>query len=234
MANERINMIKIRQILRLNNEKVSKSDISKMLGTHRKTVTDYLLLFDSLGLCYEEIIQKTDAEIDALFKPKEAQSTERYDDLLSMMEDFEKELSRTGVTKMRLWEEYKQGNPGGYNYSQFCHHIQDWQKKNGAVMHFEHKAGDKMFVDFTGKHLYLTDRKSGEIKAVEVFVAILGCSQLTYVEAVRSQKKDEFLQAVENSFIYYGGVPSAVVPDNLKSAVTKSCPYEQHLNEDFQ
>jgi transposase len=234
MANERINMTKIRQILRLKNENISKRDISNMLGIHRETVTNYILLFEAVGLSYEEIMQKTDEELDALFSVKESPPVDRYEKLISMMPYFEKELSRTGVTKMRLWEEYKREYPGGYNYSQFCYHIQNWQKKNGAVMHFEHKAGDKMFVDFTGKHLYITDRISGELTELEVFVAILGSSQMTYVEAVQSQQKDDYITAVENSLIYFNGIPAAIVPDNLKSAVTKSCPYEPDLNEDFQ
>lgn len=234
MANERINMTKIRQILRLKQANATKRDIAKMLGIHRETVTNYLMLFDRMGLSYEEIMQKTDEQINAMFSSRDSPPSQRHKKLLSMMEYIEQELCRTGVTKMLLWEEYKEENPDGYNYSQFCYHIKNWQKKNGAVMHFEHKAGDKLFVDFTGKHLYLTDRKTGEIKSVEVFVAILGSSQMTYVEARESQQKEDFIKAVENALIYYGGVPAAIVPDNLKSAVNKSSNYEAEINKDFQ
>lgn len=85
-------------------------------------------------------------------------------------------------------------------------------------MHVEHKAGDKMFVDFAGEKLSITNEQSGEIKEVEVFIAILGASQLTYVEAVMTQQKEDFIAACENAIHFYGGVPAAIVTDNLKSA----------------
>jgi transposase len=130
-------------------------------------------------------------------------------------------------------EEYKSEHPVGYN-SYFCHHLNKYLKKNEATMHFEHKAGDKMFFDFTGKKLHITDRNTGEISDAEVFVAILGASQMTYVEAVVSQRKADFIGAVENALHYFEGSPRAIVPDNLKSAVIRSCSYEPELNEDFQ
>jgi transposase len=97
----------------------------------------------------------------------------------------------------------------------------------------EHKAGDKMYVDFAGDKLNLVDQQTGEIQPVEVFVAILGASQLTYVEAVMTQQKEDFIAACENAMLYYNGVPAAIVPDNLKSAVTKSSKYEPTINETF-
>ncbi len=234
MANERISMIKIRQILRLHKEGYYKREISTMLGVHRDTITKYIVLFKSIDLSFADIMQKTDEEIESLFRAREAPPDDRYEHLQSLMPYLEQELSRREVTKSKLWEEYKEEYPGGYNLSQFNEYIRNWQKKNGAVMHFEHKAGDKMFVDFTGLHLHITDRKTGEMTAVEVFVALLGSSQMTYVEATPSQKKEDFISAVENAFIYYNGVPSAIVPDNLKSAVNKSSRYEAEINEDFQ
>jgi transposase len=97
----------------------------------------------------------------------------------------------------------------------------------------DHKAGDKLYVDFAGDKLSIIDKQTGEIQHVEVFVAILGASQLTYVEAVMSQQKEDFIGACEGAMLYYGGVPAAIVPDNLKSAVTKSSKYEPVLNESF-
>lgn len=100
-------------------------------------------------------------------------------------------------------------------------------------MHIEYKAGDKMLVDYSGKKLRLVAPDPGEITEVEVFVAILGTSQLIYVEASESQKKPDFIHSCENALHYYGGVPQAIVTDNLKSAVTKSHRYEPKLNPDF-
>jgi transposase len=234
MANERISMIKIRQILRLHKEGYSKRDISDMLGSHRETITKYLVLFKSMELSYDDVMQRADSEIESLFRAREAPPDDRHEHLQSLMPYLEKELDRREVTRLKLWEEYKEEYPGGYNLSQFNEHIRIWLKKNDAVMHFEHKAGDKMFVDFTGLRLHLTDRKTGEMNTVEVIVAVLGSSQMTYVEATASQKKEDFIRAVENAFIYYNGVPAAIVPDNLKSAVKKSSKYEAEINEDFQ
>jgi hypothetical protein len=97
----------------------------------------------------------------------------------------------------------------------------------------EHKAGDKMFVDYTGKKLQIVDRQTGELQDVEVFVAILGCSQLTFVMAMASQQKEDFIMGCEQALHFYGGVPLAIVPDNLRSAVTKASKYESKLNDNF-
>lgn len=101
------------------------------------------------------------------------------------------------------------------------------------IMHLEHKAGDKMFIDYAGDKLSIIGRDTGEVLPVEVFVAILPCSQLTYVEAVMSQRKEDLIRACENSLLFYGGTPLAIVPDNLKAAIKKSSRYEAELNDDF-
>jgi len=100
-------------------------------------------------------------------------------------------------------------------------------------MQVPYKVGDKLFVDFTGQKLHVVDEHTGEVKDVEVFVAILGCSQLTYVTAVASQKKEDLILASENALHFYGGVPEVIVPDNLKSAVKKASRYEAELNGSF-
>ena len=100
-------------------------------------------------------------------------------------------------------------------------------------MHIDHKAGDKVFIDFAVKKLSITDRKTGEIKEVEVFVTILGASQLTYVEAVESQKKEDWIKVNDNALWYFGGVPAALVPDNLKYGVTNGSKYEPDINPEY-
>jgi transposase len=132
-----------------------------------------------------------------------------------------------------LWEAYRKEFPDGFQYTQFCFYYNQWKARVNPTMHLDHKAGDKLYVDFAGEKLTITDKESGEIIEVEVFVAILGASQLTYVEAVLSQQKEDFIAACEDALHYYGGVPSAIVPDNLKAAVTKSNRYEPTLNETF-
>jgi transposase len=145
----------------------------------------------------------------------------------------EKSLKRKGVTILLLFEEYKKQHPNGYGITQFYKYFRYYLKRVQPVMHLEHKAGDKLYIDFTGDKLSIIDNSSGEITEVEVFVGILGCSQLTYVQAVYSQKKEELIRACENALHYYGGVPAAIVPDNLRSAVSKSSRYEPVINETF-
>src|SRR4030095_4219342 len=144
-----------------------------------------------------------------------------------------KRLRKRGVTLLQLWHDYRLIHPDGFQQTSYYHYYSIWKKRTDPSMHMEHKAGDKMFVDFAGEKLKIVDTQTGEIKLVEVFVAILGASQLTYVEAVYSQKVEEFIGACENAILFLGGSPAAVVPDNLKSAVTKTHKYEPWLNENF-
>jgi transposase len=142
----------------------------------------------------------------------------------------EKELTRPGVTRYTLWLEYKAAHPEGYQYVQFCYHYRQWTQQQKASLHLEHKAGDKLFVDFAGKKLYLTNPKTGAVELVEVFVAILGCSQLTFAKAVKSQRKEDFIGCLVDTLTFLGGVLQAIAPDNLKAAVTKAHRYEPELN----
>ena len=101
-------------------------------------------------------------------------------------------------------------------------------------MRIEHKYADKLFVDYSGKKLSIVDTATGKTQQVEVFIAILGGSQYSYIEASESQQLDDFLASMTNSLVYFGGVPRAIVPDNLKSAVTKPSKYEPVINRNFQ
>ena len=164
---------------------------------------------------------------------KEAVS-ERYRELSERFEYYVKELKRTGVTLDLLWQEYKREHPAGYNRTQFCHHFQVWRETSPELtMHIEHKAGEKMFVDYPGKKLMVYDRATGVGREVETLVAILGASQLTYAEATESQKKEDWIQSNGRALRYYGGVPQAIVPDCLKSAVTQADKYEPDINPEY-
>lgn len=236
MANQTINMQKIRQIIRLKQEGYSNRKIALMLSLHRETVRRYVNQIHELGLEYELLLKEEDGVLESVFeKPKFLKTnTDRLQKLQELFPGMEKELGRTGVDKWNLWTEYTQQHPEGYTYSHFCREFRRWQQKQDVSAHFEHKAGDKAFVDFTGKHLFIVDKQTGEIKKVEVFVAILGYSNYIYAEVTASQKKEDFIGAVENALHYFGGVPQAIITDNLTSAVTKSCKYEPQLNETFE
>lgn len=227
-------MIKIRQILRLQSQGCSKLQIAAQTGIARNTLKKYIKEFTSSGLSFEEINELSDKELEDLFvKPEDRPLNERLQILFSLFPAIEKELKRKGVTRQLLWKEYKTHHPDGVGLSQFKHYFSQWKAQVNPTMHMEHKAGDKLYVDFAGDRLEIINEQTGEVKPVEVFVAILGASQLTYVEAVMTQQKEDFIFACENALHYCGGVPAAIVPDNLKSAVSKSSKYEPTLNETF-
>lgn len=236
MPNKTIDMSRIRQLLRLHSLGYGKKTISAQTGIARNTVKKYLLQFVSLRLTFEHIDKLNDHELEQLFVEKgkeEPLISDRFRTLEALLPQLEKQLKRKGVTRLSLWEQYKQKHPDGYCRAHFNNLLQDFIGRSQPVMHMEHKAGDKLFIDFAGDKLHITDIETGEIKAVEVFVAILGCSQLTYVEAVWSQKKEDLIKVCENTFHYIGGTPKAVVPDNLRSAVAQSHRYEPKINEAF-
>lgn len=227
-------MEKIRETIRLREQAgLSERAISRVLYISRTAVKNYLGAIKTVGLDYAAVKIMDDDQLLDLIEPQGKDQSKRFKELCSKFEYFLKELKRPGVTLQCLWEEYRQENVDGYGYSQFCYHFQQWRKNCKLTMHIDHKAGDKVFVDFTGKHLHLVDKKTGEIHDVEVFVSILGASQLTYVEATLTQQKEDWIKANQNAFLYFGGVPRAIVPDCLKSAVIKGCKYEPSLNPEY-
>lgn len=237
MSNKPITMNKIRQIIRLYTQSKGKTFISSQTGVSRNTVKKYIRVFNQLRTTYQDLNELTDQQLEELLgKPTtvDIELSARRGNARSFFPYMDKSLRGVGVTRERLWKEYIEKYPDGYHYTQFCILYNQWLKKVDPVMHIIHKAGDKLFVDYAGKKLHLLDKLTGELQEVEVFVAILGSSQLTYVEACWSQKKEEFIGACENALHYIGGVPQAIVPDNLKSAVIKSSRYEPTLTEAFE
>ncbi|MFI4963504.1 MAG: IS21 family transposase, partial [Legionellales bacterium] len=227
-------MSKIRQIFRLYAQGRSKKQISVLTGCSRNTVKKYLYKFIENRLTYTEIDQMSDHDLEQLFCPEGLpKQDERFEQLQRLLPEIEKQMKRKGVTIGMIWQQYRDQHPDGYAVAQFYRHYRDFIKCGKPVMHMEHKAGDKLYIDFAGDKLTIVNIEGGEMQSVEVFVAILGCSQLTYVEAVYSQKKEDLVKACENALHYFGGVPAAIVPDNLKSAVTKSNKYEPLINETF-
>lgn len=138
------------------------------------------------------------------------------------------------MTVSRQFREFNALYPEGYGETAFYQYYNQWCKKVNPAMHMEHKVGDKMYVDFAGATLPYVAADTGEIKKAQVFVAILGWSQYAYVEAMQNQTIEEFIAACQNALCYFKGVPLAIVPDNLKSAVFKASKYEPILNENFK
>lgn len=234
MSNNSINMNKIRQILRMYYQKSSKLQIAEQTGVARNTIKKYIAEFSQSGISFTEINELSDKDLDDLFVKQAAPIIkEKLQILFVLFPAMDKELKKKGVTRQLLFEDYKLKHINGVGRSQFNYYFANWKAQVNPTMHMNHKAGDKLYVDFAGDRLSIIDKLTGEIQAIEVFVAILGSSQLTFVEAVMSQGKEDFITACEEALIYYGGVPAAIVPDNLKSAVTKSSKYEPLINDAF-
>jgi transposase len=228
-------MSKVKQILQAYTEGVSKSMIVRMTGVSRNTVKRFIRQFIAMDKTIEEIQSMRDGDLELLFKAQPTHEQDpRFKVLLEYFPYVDKALKKKGNTRLMLWQEYFQLHPDGYKRSQFNEYYYQWSRRSSSTMHIEHKAGDKMYVDYAGETLQWVDPQSGEVQPVQIFVSILGASQLTYVEATMSQSKEDFIGACENALHYYQGVPLAIVTDNLKSAVIKSDKYEPTLNEAFR
>ena len=144
------------------------------------------------------------------------------------------ERKRKGVTLFLLWQEYKESQPEGYQYSAFCKKYRQWTGNLDLVMRQEHRAGEKMFVDYAGQTAEVVDSTTGEIRQAQIFVAVLGASNYTYAEASWTQSLPDWIGSHSRAFAFFGGVPEIVVPDNLKTGVKRACYYEPDLNPSYQ
>ena len=145
------------------------------------------------------------------------------------------ELKKKGVTKQLLWEEYTQQFPNRcYSYSQYCARYADWLKKQKRSMRQTHRAGEKLFIDYAGPTVPVVCASTGEIRHASIFVAVLGASNYTYADATWSQSLPDWLGSHVRAFEFFGGTPALLVPDNLKSGVSKACRYEPELNPAYQ
>lgn len=234
MARKRIGMSKIRDVIRLKSgTDMSDRQIAGALNVSRPLVSKYWQGFVDSGLAADQIQEMADSElIGRITKPK-VERSRKYLQLVQNFPSYLIELKRTGVTLELLWREYKNKHPDGLQYSRFCYHFQMWRNASDVRMHIKHKAGDKMFVDYAGDKLFYLERKSGEQKPVEVFVAVLGSSGLTYVETSESQREEDWIRSNERAFCYFGGCTAAIVPDNLRSGVSLSNRYEPEINPCF-
>jgi transposase len=233
MAGKTISMSKLKQIIRLRGDGVALQAIAKAVDISRNTVKKYLRLIEIREVSAEALLQLPDEALEAMLADPDGGDEQRLAALSALFPYMEKELRRTGVTRWILWGEYKQKHPDGFSYSRFCDHFKQYRVSQSGSLRFEYKPGDKLFIDFTGKKLAVVDPTTAEVNEVEVYVAILGYSQLTYVQAVSSQRKEDFIAATENALHFFGGVPQVLIPDNLKSAVTRADKYEAEINAAF-
>lgn len=228
-------MSKVRQVLKLYFQGIGKKKIANRLAVSKNTVKIYLERFHTLKITADDIAKISDYDLHQLFHPPlELAISDRFKILHAFFPEVERQMRKRGMTIAQQYRVYKTSHPGGYSDTQFYLYYRNWCRKIKPTMHIEHKVADKMYVDFAGGLLPYADTDTGELKKAQVFVAILGWSQYAYVEAVRDQTVEEFITACENALHYFNGVPLAVVPDNLKSAVFKASKYEPTLNENFK
>lgn len=236
MANKPIIMNKIKQIILLHCQGQGSRKISTISGVSRNVVRQYIARFGALKVSFTDIEDKSNEELSVLFcltPTNTLPDSERYTQLHDQLPAFSKELSKKGVTLDSVHRNYLMKYPQGYCRSQFYKYIMQYRRRRGLSMHIDHKAGESMYVDYCGDKLNVIMIDTGELVEYEVFIAILGYSQLTYIEAVSSQTKNDFIGCCRNAIEYFGGATETIVPDNLKAAVTKSSKYEPILNETF-
>jgi transposase len=144
------------------------------------------------------------------------------------------QLKRKGVTRQLLWEEYRSAHPAdGYCYTQFCVFYREWKQRLKLSMRQTHRAGEKLFVDYAGQTVPVLNAGTGDVRAAQVFVAVLGASNYTFAEATWTQSLPDWVSSHARAFSFFGGVPQLIVPDNLKSGVIKACRYEPLLNTTY-
>ena len=236
MAGKPIIMSQIKQLLRLHKLGRSKRQIARNVGMSKNTVKQYLYRVQSTGMDIASLLELDDPVLEAklLAGTPSYKKDDRYDTLKDQLAYYACELSRTGVTRLLLWEEYKSGKSQWYSYTQFCFHLNQYLSASKPAMVLHHLPGEKLYIDFAGKKLSYIDKATGEIIECQVFVACLPYSDYCFAMAVHSQTIADFIYALICCLKAIGGVTQTLVPDNLKSAVIKANNYEPNINRVFE
>lgn len=233
MATERLSMRKTREILRQKWVlKRTHRDVASSLGVSAGAVGSAVARATALGLDWPAIEAVSDDELEAKLYGARAASGEVRP--LPNCGYIHAERKKVGVTLELLHLEYLEQHPGGYRYTQFCEHYRDWLGKRKLTMRQEHHAGDKCFVDYSGKRPHIINPENGERIDAELFVAVLGASNYTYAEATLTQQGPDWIASHARALDFFGGVPAALVPDQLKSGVTQPCRYEPGVQRTYE
>ncbi len=226
-------MRKIQEILRLHSDcKLTNRQIASSCLVSRSTVSDYIHRAQAAGLDWPLPCDMDEEKIEKLLfpsssgRPKSASPAPDFATIHS-------KLKQKGMTLALLWERYKQDNQDGFQYSHFCDLYREWEKKVDVVMRQVHRAGEKLFSDFAGATLAVTNPHTGEVLPAHIFVAAMGASSFTYAEAFWGENCEAWCLGHANAFAYMGGVSDQIVPDNPRAAVTKPSPYEPDIHADF-
>lgn len=240
MAKKLLSMRHINEILRLKHEKnLSVREIARSCGLPASTVGDYLKRAQAASLSWplpeplseKELLDRLmgcDGSVD------EADSAPPGSRHVPDWAKVHQELRRKGVTLQLLWKEYRRDYPEGYGRSQFCHLYRQWASKVDPVLRQHHQPGDKLFVDWAGQKVPIHNARQGCVDQASLFIAVLGASNKTYVEAFANEQSPSWIKGHVGAFGFFGGVTRAVVPDNPKTAVIRPCRYEPGLNRSYQ
>ena len=233
MAAKRLPMRKIRDILKLKHELgLAHRSIARALHVSIGTVSEYLAKAKEMGLSWPLPEEVDDAQLEARLFPCPANGQPRRSPEFAYIHE---ELKRhRSLTLLQAWVEYAEDNPGGYRYSRFCELYGRWKKKLNPTMRQRHRAGEKTFVDFSGKKPHIVNPETGEIEEVELFVGVLGASSYTYAEATPNQELASWVKAHERMNEYFDGSSEIWVPDNLKSGVVWANRYEPGINRTYE
>jgi transposase len=228
-------MRKIKEVLRLKFESgLGNRQIARSCSINHSTVADYLRRAEAAGLKQWPLPAELDESglATRLFPMRSASPGRRPPpDWAAIHEELH---SNRKVTLQLLWQEYKQSNPDGYQYSRYCELYQRWAGKLDIVLRQEHRAGEKLFVDYAGDTVPVIDAKTGTISAASIFVAVWGASNYTYAEATGNQDLGSWIRSHVRALEFFQGAPAIVVPDNCKVAVRHPCRYEPDLNPTYQ
>jgi transposase len=226
-------MRKIKEVLRLRFEhQQSARQIAKSCDIARSTVKEYLDRAQKTGVPWPLPAEWDDAALEnRLFPPLPLISPEKRQ--MPPMEYLHQEGKKKGVTLQLLWHEYKEANPEGYQYSQFCELYRQWLDKLDVCLRQEYRAGEKLFVDYAGQTLPIQDPQTGGTREAYLFVATLGASNYTFAEATLTQDLPSWIQSHVRAFEFFSGVAEILVPDNLKTGVTHPCRYEPDINPTY-
>jgi len=231
-------MSQIKQLLQMYRQGAGVKKIARSLGISKNTVKSYIDKVLNSDLAIEQLLQMDDTLLEGQFHAgNPSYKDPRYLYLESQINYYVSELSRKGVTKRLLWQEYREKCAGGgYAHTQFCYHLNQLLVARLPSAVLTHIPGEKLYVDFAGDKLHYINRETGEIVYCPVFVACLPYSDYCFVKACRSQSTDDFVEALVCCLIHLEGAPRVLVPDNLKAAVIRANRYQPELNrvlEDF-
>ena len=228
-------MRKLKEVLRLHSLGLSQHQIARSCRISQSTVHEYVSAAQVADIKWPLPENWNDGQLErALFPQRPAPAIWRKHpepDWMQIHQDLQKHKD---LTLQLVWQEAREDNPEGYGYSRFCDLYRRWLKKLDVVLRQEHRAGEKMFVDYAGSTIPIHDPESSEVRAAAVFVAVLGASNYTFAEATSGQELHNWIGSHTRACEFFGGVTEAVVPDNLKSAVSHPCYYEPDLNPTYR